>query len=694
MTALSRRTFGRISTTATVTALGIGALTSADTSSPDQFEDDDEVPVATRLAGRAAFLQVVAHPDDDLYFLNPDVSDAVRTGAEVTTVVVTSAEADGVNGSGPSGLAAYVAARQHGLRSAYAVMAGLETDAPWRREKLPTRGGSADLHILTDAPRVRLVFLNVSMGAYTGKPDDPNHTQLAALWAGRSAVRPTLLPPGSTMSAATSYTREQLIGTLADLLALFTPTVIRTLDPDPERRGPEPTARAWYSDGGMRTDNEDHTATARFTYAALARHRETPQGAKTLVESYVGYGNARWPHNLGRNLKREKLSLISVYGWADHRVCGEPSGCGDLNVGDRGSTPGWMQSTNLRHPGTTGWLRLGRDRRLAAYAVVGGRVLRWTESGPATGRFGPPTAVGGSALTSHLSVAEDGSGRVHLAGLRVDAEAAPHGAFHEIVVAADDGHGRFGTWTSLGAPKGAHTRKASGLGGPVLAVDGRGVHHLFVRNGDKTVSWSSRDPADAQGWADWVDVGGWHVRDGLATAVTAAGDVELYANGNELWHWQPGSDGVPRPEKLGLPGSGDSLTVTPLRNGRFAMTTRVADTGELSRRVRSGARSAWTAPETRLGSTGGFGAVAAHPHEDGLFLAQRGTCGLVEVLWQPHAGSARRVQRWLSGPAMIHRPALASDAAGNIVVAVVGPDAALYTARVTPDDEALSLSWT
>lgn len=72
-------------------------------------------------------LQVVAHPDDDLFFMNPDVSRSIAAGIEVTTVYLTSGEADGRNeahGSGledtavPADRAAYAEARQNGIRGA------------------------------------------------------------------------------------------------------------------------------------------------------------------------------------------------------------------------------------------------------------------------------------------------------------------------------------------------------------------------------------------------------------------------------------------------------------------------------------------------------------------------------------------------------------------------------------------------
>ncbi|MFD0512700.1 PIG-L family deacetylase [Streptomyces aureus] len=58
------------------------------------------LPASGRPAAQgdhALLLQVLAHPDDDLYFMNPDTSQAVATGIPLVCVYVTAGEADGVN---------------------------------------------------------------------------------------------------------------------------------------------------------------------------------------------------------------------------------------------------------------------------------------------------------------------------------------------------------------------------------------------------------------------------------------------------------------------------------------------------------------------------------------------------------------------------------------------------------------------
>ncbi|GAA2057200.1 PIG-L family deacetylase [Catenulispora yoronensis] len=706
--------------------LGMGLLATGVLGADGAVTDaaDQRLPRPARLTGRVAFLQVVAHPDDDLYFLNPDVADSVRTGGEVTTVVLTAAEAGGG--------ARFAAARQHGLRSAYARMAGADEDDPWRTTALVTRGGAARLCELRANPQVRLVFLDISMGGYWGSvPGDENHTPLAALYHGTETTRPVLRPDEDAVSGGV-YTRDQLVGTLTDLMDRFAPTVIRTMDPDPERRGMGPQERVWATDSGVHTDNEDHTATAWFTYAAYADHRARRGPSEVGLDSYIGYGNARWKHNLGGPNAREKLKFLGVYGWADRRRCGDPVGCGDQTVGGDAARPGWSQSTNLRHPGTTDWLRLDPAGRLRAFAVVGGQAVVWRETAAGSGRFDVAVGIesvasaanveGGAqgsqsspfgvtprrpdqntaaALTPHVSVAVDGSGRAHLAGLRAITDPDRGTWTHEIVVTSERADGTFQPWTSLGAPTGPRSMDAHAVGCPEAAVDGRGVLHVFARNADNSVSWRHRDLAngpangpapDAPPWSDWRDIGGHQVRDGLTATITRTGDVELHANGHAFWTWRIGADGEPRAVRTYLPPLGDPPTVRTRHDGCMLMAARQANTGELTVRSRP-PDGAWGQVPVDLGGTGGFGVMALQPHGNGAFVAQRGRHGLVETVWQPNLGQQKGVRRWVGGPGPIHRPALATDAHGLAVVAAVGPDGALYTARIDAADLPRTLEW-
>ncbi|MGR7000052.1 hypothetical protein ACU686_21440 [Yinghuangia aomiensis] len=113
---------------------------------------------------------MVAHADDDLYFMNPEVAQTVRSGATIVTVYLTAGESDGRNVFKDAPNAAkttadrpgFAAARQYGARGAYAKMATGNRAAAWKRETIATADGAvAEIDTLVDAPRVQLVWLSI-----------------------------------------------------------------------------------------------------------------------------------------------------------------------------------------------------------------------------------------------------------------------------------------------------------------------------------------------------------------------------------------------------------------------------------------------------------------------------------------------------------------------------------------------------
>ena len=68
-------------------------------------------------AASASLLNIVAHPDDDLFFMNPDVLAVAAAGGSITTAYTTAGDA----GQGAS----YWKSRELGVQAAYAQMAGV-----------------------------------------------------------------------------------------------------------------------------------------------------------------------------------------------------------------------------------------------------------------------------------------------------------------------------------------------------------------------------------------------------------------------------------------------------------------------------------------------------------------------------------------------------------------------------------------
>ena len=234
----------------------------------------------------ATTVNVVAHQDDDLLFINPAVSYDIAAGRCVVTVFITAGDA----GLGHS----YWQRRERGPMAAYAAMAG--SGGAWREDTIVV-GGRAIARRSLAGTRISLLFLRL--------PDahsDPRHHQesLQRLWLGE-------IPVVRSLDAGTPYTKKVLIKTLATLMDRYQPDEIRTLD-----------YAHPYGDG----DHTDHHSVGYFTYAAQAGYC-TPH----RISGYLGYGVAALPPNLSDPVRAAKLGVFLTYAPSDHRVCQDAPTC-------------------------------------------------------------------------------------------------------------------------------------------------------------------------------------------------------------------------------------------------------------------------------------------------------------------------------------------------------------------------------
>src|SRR5688572_2572117 len=103
---------------------------------------------------------VVAHEDDDLLFMSPDIADAISATTATTTVYVTAGEISG-NGSTPG---ARARSRQLGIMAAYCMMAGLPASSVWDRVAVTVAGRQVERYRLRDRPEIQLYFVNLPDG--------------------------------------------------------------------------------------------------------------------------------------------------------------------------------------------------------------------------------------------------------------------------------------------------------------------------------------------------------------------------------------------------------------------------------------------------------------------------------------------------------------------------------------------------
>ena len=142
----------------------------------------------------------VAHEDDDLLFISPDLLQTVRSapfGACARTVFLTAGDA-GV-GQG------YAATRESGSRAAYANMAGVGN--AWTQSDAGIAGHPMPVFTLNGSPNVSLIFMRLPDGNGTGDGFPAQGGQsLQKLWNGSiNFIQP--------INGTPSYTRASLIST-------------------------------------------------------------------------------------------------------------------------------------------------------------------------------------------------------------------------------------------------------------------------------------------------------------------------------------------------------------------------------------------------------------------------------------------------------------------------------------------------
>ncbi|WP_316526056.1 PIG-L family deacetylase [Kitasatospora brasiliensis] len=640
-------------------------------------------------------VQVVAHQDDDLLFMNPDLSNSIRAGLKVTTVYVTG----GAAGTG----AAYAAHRQDGARLAYARMAGQTSgtgigdcaDDPgpacWDRDdyRPAPDGPVAERFTFKKNRSVRLVFLDLpeyADSAYLGG------NALRRLWDTRDTAAPartvTLDMDGPGTVWPQTYDGRRLLGMLRALLADQGPTLIRLQDP-----APDPTL--WSSHAEH--DHPDHISTAWFADAAADAY--AAGGRRALVEHYRAYNTWSSPAVLSTAETADKQAVFRRYAGRDSRL---PTGAAFTGS----AYASWLSRQYQRSPRSTQVVAADRAGLLHAFAVEGGSLLEWAEDADKVWR-GPVAHGGpGGPLAAGVTVIRRRDGALAVFGQRSDTG--------ELVSRAQDPAGGW-TWSALGSPDPVAPPGASKLdnpalqvSAPVLAADGEGRLHLFVRNRRGGVSGRAQTGPDGP-WGEWADLGGANVQDAPSAVADADGRIEVFAVAASanirptVLHWSqsaPGGALVPDPDFPAIAPVGD-VGVGAAADGRLVLFYRQLSEGDLPpgsstrsytmRLAQSEPGGRW-APEVEPVGGGpdhggggepavvsASGPAAARP----MVVAVRNRDGGISVNRQ---GVDGRFGGWsdLDG-FIVGAPAAGVDRDGLTDLVALGPDGRLRQSRQRPD---------
>jgi LmbE family N-acetylglucosaminyl deacetylase len=264
---------------------------------------------ATAGCPNGATMAVVAHEDDSILFLSPDLLHDITTGRCVRTVFVTA----GDDGQG----ATYWQSREKGAEAAYANMAGVANT--WTQTDAGIAGHPMPVFTLSGNSKVSLVFMRLPDGNEDGSgfPSTGN-TSIQQLYQGQiSSI--------TTVDKTSSYTESQLISTLTSMMSAFTPDRVDTQD-----------YVGTFGDG----DHSDHHTVAYLTRLASRSYTAVTH----TLASYQDYANSSEPQNVTGTDFTAKQNAWFAYAPLDNQVCQTVASCKSQ------STWAWLET---QYPLTT-----------------------------------------------------------------------------------------------------------------------------------------------------------------------------------------------------------------------------------------------------------------------------------------------------------------------------------------------------
>ncbi|HSW98441.1 MAG TPA: PIG-L family deacetylase [Candidatus Saccharimonadales bacterium] len=244
-------------------------------------------------------MNIVAHEDDDLLFMNPDIDHELKAGHCVRTVFLTAGDA----GSGSF----YWLGRQQGAEAAYASMLG--TADIWVQRIVQLPGGQ---FVTVANPRgnskVSLIFMNLPDGNLHGEGfGSSGHEGLARLEAAQ-------IKGMETVDGQSHYDAAQLTDGLVAFMHTYQPAEIRT--------------QASIT-GGPYPDHSDHLAAGRFAQKAYAEYEQQQFDGKVSIplKYYIGYPIHGMPADVGGTDLASKTAAFGAYSQFDNAVCASLHPC-------------------------------------------------------------------------------------------------------------------------------------------------------------------------------------------------------------------------------------------------------------------------------------------------------------------------------------------------------------------------------
>jgi LmbE family N-acetylglucosaminyl deacetylase len=259
--------------------------------------------LAVDCPGGQTVMQVVAHEDDDLLFMNPDLEHAIDAGDCIRTVYVTAGDA------GSSKF--YWLGREQGSEAAYAKLAGVPNVWLQQTVKLANHEFATIASPVRDS-RLTLMFLHLPDGNVNGQGFSNSEDEgLAKLETGGiTTIR--------SVDGQSTYSYDSLQQAIRTLINAYSPDVLHTQLP--------------YNASQTYPDHSDHMAVGQLTTAAFQQYELNHPYAQMVY--YTGYPVHDQPQNVdGTDLGRKEQAFFT-YSRFDGSTCRTMSECAASGVYD------------------------------------------------------------------------------------------------------------------------------------------------------------------------------------------------------------------------------------------------------------------------------------------------------------------------------------------------------------------------
>jgi LmbE family N-acetylglucosaminyl deacetylase len=257
----------------------------------------------TDCPGHRTILQIAAHEDDDLLFMNPDLQHSIQNGDCVRTVYLTAGDA------GSSKF--YWLNRERGSQAAYSVLTGLADSWTDTGVKIGDHRFANTATIENDS-RFTLLFLHLPDGQPDGQGFPSSQFEsLAKLVSGEQTVI-------HSVDDQSTFSKTELLQALQQIMAVYKPDEVRTLLP--------------YNHSMAFSDHSDHMTTGALATQAFEKYQRANSAAKLVY--YTGYPIQEQPANVEGDDLALKEQAFFMYAQFDNAVCGSMDVCVSRDYGE------------------------------------------------------------------------------------------------------------------------------------------------------------------------------------------------------------------------------------------------------------------------------------------------------------------------------------------------------------------------